>query len=480
MAEGRRVLSVTSECVPLVKTGGLADVAGALPAALAAEGWQMRVLLPAYPGIAARFEALEPLWSDPDLFGGPARVLGGRLDGTDFLLVEAPHLFDRAGGPYSAAGGGDHPDNAERFAALCWAALEIARGALSDGWRPDLVHAHDWQGALAPVYLHYEGLRTPSVLTIHNMAFQGVMPQSRLAGLRLPPWAFSDGTLEYWGQLSALKGGIELAWHVTTVSPSYARELLRAEFGMGLEGVIAAKRGAVSGILNGIDAQIWDPERDPQIAPFSLRRPKGKEENRARLIEAFGLGEVPGPLAVVVSRMTWQKGLDLLPEALDGFVARGGGLAILGSGDAAIEAALAEAAARHPGRVAIRRGYDEPLSHLMFAGGDAVLVPSRFEPCGLTQMYGLRYGAIPVVSAVGGLGDTVIHANPPALASGAATGIVFTHVDSLGLSQALDQLCTLHADPGAFRALQRAAMKQDMGWRQSAAAYARLYEDLTR
>lgn len=474
-----RVLSVASECVPLIKTGGLADVAGALPRALAAQGWDMRVLIPAYSGIAARFADLATVWETHDLFGGHARVLQGTLDGGTFLLLQAPHLYDRPGGPYLSPAGFDHWDNPERFAALSWAAMEIARGGLYDGWRPEVVHAHDWQGALLPVYLRYQDVPVPSVLTIHNIAFQGVVDRERLPALRLPDWAFTSGALEYWGRISVLKGGIEMAGRVTTVSPSYARELIRPEFGMGLEGVIAARGASVEGILNGIDDAVWNPETDPEITPFSLRKPRGKEVNRESLIAEFGLADVPGPLAVIVSRMSWQKGLDIVPDALEGFVARGGALAILGSGEPAIETALSAAAVRFPGRVAVRHGYDEALSHRMFAGADAVLVPSRFEPCGLTQMYALRYGAIPVVAAVGGLADTVINANPAALSQGIATGIVFTRVDSLGLSQALDQLCMLHAQPTLFRAMQRAGMKQQMGWARSAAEYARVYGELT-
>ncbi|MEI4485287.1 glycogen synthase GlgA [Frigidibacter sp. MR17.14] len=473
-----RVLSVTSECVPLIKTGGLADVAGALPAALRAEGWDMRVLMPAYPGLKERFAALEPVWGEPDVMGGPAQVLAGRLEGIDFLMFDAPHLFDRAGSPYLGPDGLDHPDNAERFAALSWAAAAIARDGLSTGWKPDVIHAHDWQGGLAPVYARLQGLSVGTVVTIHNIAFQGLAPAEKMGALRLSWDAFHSGMFEYWGQISALKGGITAADRVTTVSPTYARELMRPEVGMGLQGVIADRGAAMTGILNGIDEIAWNPEADPGVLPYSTRQMKGKAANRDRLRADFGLGEVPGPLAVVVSRMSWQKGLDLLPQVLDGFVARGGGLAVLGAGDAEISAGLAAVAARHPGRVAVRTGYDEALPHRMFAGGDAVLVPSRFEPCGLTQMYGLRYGAVPVVSAVGGLADTVIDANKAALDAGCATGVVFTQVDRLGLAQALDRLVDLYAQPGVFRAIQRAGMKQDMGWRRSAAAYARLYEDI--
>jgi starch synthase len=476
----RRVLSVASECVPLLKTGGLADVVGALPRALAGQGWQMRVLMPAYPGLAARLEpGAREVWAEPALFGGPGRVLEGRLGELDLLLLEAPHLYDRPGGPYGGPGG-DFDDNADRFAALSWAAAQIAEHGLADGWRPEVLHCHDWQAGLAPAYLRFAGVQdVRSVMTVHNIAFQGLAPAWKLKGLRLPDSAFNADVLEYYGHIGALKAGLVLADAITTVSPSYARELMRPEFGMGLEGVIARRAAVVSGILNGIDTEVWSPEADPAIEPFSARRMAGKAKNRAALIQEFGLGEVPGPLAVIVSRLTGQKGLDLVPGAVEEFTGLGGGLVVLGSGDAQLEAALRAQADRTPGRIGVRIGYDEALSHRLFAGGDAVLVPSRFEPCGLTQMYGLRYGAVPLVSATGGLNDTVIDANPAALAAGVATGVVFSPVDALALEQALRRLVTLYDDRPAWRQMQRNGMNARLDWGASSAAYAALYESLT-
>jgi len=472
-----RVLSVASEAVPLLKTGGLADVVGALPGALAAVGWQMRVLLPAYRGLRARIADWPVVMSDADLFGGPAAVRAGAVGGVGMLLLDAPHLYDRAGGPY-AGPGGDWGDNPQRFAALSWIAARIAREGLADGWRPEVLHCHDWQAGLAPAYLAYGGARdVGSVITIHNIAFQGWAEASQLAALRLPQAEFHAGALEYFGGLSALKAGLITADAITTVSPTYATELVRPEFGMGLEGVIAARAGRVSGILNGVDEAVWSPEIEP--LPYSRRRLKGKAANRAALCAEFGL-EVPGPLAIVVSRMSDQKGIDLIAAVLPDFIEGGGGLVVLGSGDPGLEAMMRTLAARHPGRVAVRIGYDEALSHRMFAGGDAVLVPSRFEPCGLTQMYGLRYGTLPVVAAVGGLADTVITANPAAMAAGVATGITFQPTDAVAFGQALRHLLTLHADPALWGRVQRNAMRQPVGWQASAAAYAALYESLRR
>lgn len=469
-----RVLSVASECVPLVKTGGLADVVGALPAALAGQGWEMRVLVPAYRSLRGRLKAMVPVLDEPGLWGGPGRVFFGQIDGVGVYLLDAPHLFDREGGPY-AGPGGDWPDNIQRFAALSWVAARMARAGVA-GWTPQVLHAHDWQAALAPAYLRYHGSGgVGSVLTIHNIAFQGWAPASALEDLRLPAAEFHPDALEYFGNLSTLKAGLVTADRITTVSPNYAAELMRPEFGMGLQGVIAARAGVVSGILNGVDEGVWSPEAAAQ--PYSAAKLARKAANRAALCAEFGL-EVPGPLAILVSRLTDQKGIDLLPGAMPAFVATGGGLVVLGSGEPGLEAAMRGLAAAYPGRVAVRIGYDEALSQRMFAGGDAVLVPSRFEPCGLTQMYGLRFGAVPVVSAVGGLADTVINASPAALAVGAATGVVFHPVDGLALGQALARLVTLYREPKVWTAVQKAAMRQPVGWQGSAAAYARLYAGL--
>ncbi len=476
---GGKVLSVASECVPLLKTGGLADVVGALPGALAGTGWTMRVLLPAYRPLRALCQTWDEVWVESDLFGGPGRVHAGLIEGLSVLLLDAPHLFDREGGPY-AGPGGDWPDNALRFAALGWAAAIIARDGLSDGWRPDILHAHDWQGGLAPAYLHYLGAGdVRSVMTVHNIAFQGWAPAAMLAALRLPAEQFHADALEYFGGLSTLKAGLITADAITTVSPTYAAELMRPEFGMGLQGVIAARSDRVTGILNGVDTDVWSPEEDRAIKPYSVRTLARKGLNRDALLAEFDL-DVPGPLAIVVSRLTDQKGIDLLPAVVPAFIEGGGGLAVLGSGDSALETAMLALETRFPGRVGVKIGYDEDLSHRMFAGGDAVLVPSRFEPCGLTQMYGLRYGTLPVVAATGGLIDTVIGASPATLAAGVATGIVFLDTDALGLSQALKRLLDLFADTATWQRMQRNAMKHPVGWDASAAAYARLYEGLRR
>ncbi len=470
-----RVLSVASECVPLVKTGGLADVVGALPGALAPLGWEMRVLLPAYRGLRARLDGWREVWREEGLWGGPGRVFLGSVDGLEVMLLDAPHLFDRLGGPY-ASPTGDWGDNPQRFAALSWVAARIAREGATDGWKPDVLHVHDWQAGFAPAYLAYGGSEgVGSVMTIHNIAFQGWASGNLLAELRLPADQFYPGALEYFGGLSSLKAGLVTSDRITTVSPTYAAELMRPEFGLGLQGVIGARAGVVSGILNGVDAGVWNPQIEP--LPYSARAMQGKAANRAALCAQFRL-EVPGPLAIIVSRLTDQKGIDLVPQVLPEFIEAGGGLVVLGSGDPGLEGAMRDLAARYPGRVGLRIGYDEALSHRLFAGGDAVLVPSRFEPCGLTQLYGLRYGTLPVVAAVGGLADTVIHANPAAISAGVATGITFHPTDAVAFATAMRQLLALHADPKLWARVQKNAMKQDVSWANSAREYAALYESL--
>ncbi|WP_223479222.1 glycogen synthase GlgA [Oricola indica] len=472
----RQALSVASECAPLIKTGGLADVAGALPAAMLETGWKLRTLLPGYPSVIAALKRKRVVREDADLMGGPARLLEATVAGLDLLVLDAPHLYDRKGAIYLGPDGKDWPDNPERFAALSWIAAAIAAEGVGD-WRPDVMHLHDWQASLAPVYLREMDApaHVPSLLTIHNIAFHGMAPASRLEGLRLPPSGFQPDGFEYYGAINALKAGLVYADKLSTVSPTYARELMLPEFGMGLDGVLRSRRADLVGILNGIDESFWDPQTDPEISPF--KSPKKKAVNRAMLIEEFGLAHTDGPLAVVISRLTEQKGLDLLLDALPAFVARGGQVALLGSGDAALEAAWRNAADGMP-QVSVRIGYDEALSHRMMAGGDAVIVPSRFEPCGLTQLYGLRYGAIPVVAMTGGLADTVIRANDAALVADVATGFQFFPVTADSLADALGRLCDLFADKPAWERMQRRAMRHPVGWSASAPRYAALYESL--
>lgn len=468
----RAALSVTSECVPLVKTGGLADVAGALPAAMADKGWELRTLLPGYPRVMAQLPQMETVLEESELIGGRGRLLFGRVAGLDLYVLDAPHLYDRSGSPYNDDQGRDYWDNPERFAALCWMATRLARER-ADGWRPEIVHCHDWQAGLAPYFLRDDP--TPTILTIHNIAFHGLAPPDRMGVLGLSSDYFNDAGFEYWNNISALKAGLNFANKLTTVSPTYASELATPEFGMGMDGVLRAREADLVGILNGIDLDVWDPATDPEIATY--KSPKGKAKAKKALRDEFGLPESQGPLCVLVSRLSAQKGLDLLYDALPALTDRGGQLALLGSGDPTIEHGFNVLAENNP-NVSVWIGYNEALAHRMVAGGDAILVPSRFEPCGLTQLYGLRYGTPPVVARTGGLADTVIDASPMAMRAGVATGLQFSPITAHALARALIRLTELFADREAYTRIRRNGMKAEVGWNASAAEYATLYESL--
>ncbi|NBB25491.1 glycogen synthase GlgA [Porphyrobacter sp. SLTP] len=477
-----KVLSVASEAVPLVKTGGLADVAGALPAALAAQGVEVTTFIPGYPAVLTALGKAKAVHSWDALLGEKARLLAGKIGGYPLLVLDAPALFARPGGPYSDATGRDWDDNWRRFAAFARAAADIAGGAVK-GRSFDLVHAHDWQTGLVPAYLRLApltgGRAVPSVITIHNMAFQGYYPAEIFPQLGLPPAAWTVDGVESYGGVGFLKAGMQLADAITTVSPTYAGEIRSVEFGMGLEGVVLARSNRVHGILNGIDTAEWNPASDPHLAAqYSAGKLAARAKNKRAVEQEFGLDRDDGALFVVVSRLTWQKGMDVLETVVDHLVGIGGRLALLGSGDVEIANAFLAAAARHPGRVGVRLGYDEGLSHRLQGGGDAILIPSRFEPCGLTQLYGLAYGCVPVVSRTGGLADTVIDANPAALAAGVATGIEMNAVTHGALAMAVSRAVALYAQPAQWKRLQKNGMTADFSWGASGAAYAGLYRQL--
>ncbi len=465
-------LSVTSECVPLIKTGGLADVAGALPKALNKNGIAVRTLLPGYPAVLKAVKSPSTLKVIDDCFGGSAQLLAGTHQELDLLILDAPHLYNRDHGIYLDNNGEDWPDNIERFAALSRVAADIANG-LVDDWQPDIVHCHDWQAGLTPYYMKVNNSKAKSIITIHNIAFQGIAPARKRRALSILPKDFNPEGVEYFGNISTLKAGLMYADKLTTVSPTYAQELMTHEFGMGMEGVLRYRKNDFMGILNGIDESIWSPEVDTEI--INYKSPRGKNLNKIKLQKEFNLSKAKGPLCVVVSRLSEQKGLDILLEALPTLLSRDGQLILLGSGDSWLENEFRNIP--HP-NVSVFIGYDEKLSHRMIAGADAILVPSRFEPCGLTQLYGLRYGTLPVVSSTGGLADTVVSASPAAIASQVATGIQFNPITPLALSQALSKLCDLYEQPKLWSKLQRNAMKQSVGWEDSGHSYARLYKEL--
>ena len=477
------VLSVASECAPLIKTGGLADVVGSLPGALVAHGVSMRMLLPGYPAVKAAMrkagaqsvvlpETLPPM-------GGTARLLVARYGALDLIALDLPAFFERPGNPYLGPDGQDWPDNAQRFAALSAVGAWIAQHGV-EGWTPDAVHVHDWQAGLVPAYLHQAGAHIPTVATIHNIAFQGLFDANLLAPLGIDARLFHSEGLEYYGRIGFLKAALVYADRITTVSPTYAREVMTPDYGMGLEGVLQRRAVDVSGILNGVDTDVWDPAHDPLIAkPYSARALKGKAANRAALTARFRLTEVDGPLICVISRMTRQKGLDVLLETLPALIDSGAALAVLGAGDRDLETGFIAAARRYPGQIGVMIGYDETLSHQIQAGGDAILVPSRFEPCGLTQLYGLRYGTLPLVARTGGLADTVVDANEAALIAGVATGFVFAPVSPTALGDTLCRVVRLYADRPTWTAMIRHAMRHPVGWDLSAARYAALFRGLT-
>ena len=474
------VLAVAPEIFPLVKTGGLADVTGALPAALAHENISVVTVVPGYPAVIDAMRDATAVHAWPYLSGGSARLLRGQAAGLDLLVLEAAHLYGRPGNPYLGPDGHDWPDNAQRFAALARAAADIGSGLLAD-YAPDIVHAHDWQAGLTAAYLRYgQGKRPPTVMTVHNLAFQGIFPPALMPALGLPLASFSIEGVEYYGAIGFLKAGLALSDAITTVSPTYAAEIRTPEGGMGLDGLLRSRARVLHGILNGIDESVWDPAADELIPTQYTAAMLGRRAtNKSELQRRLGLSPAPDAMLLgVVSRLTWQKGLDMLLADLDALVASGAQLALLGAGEPVLEEGFAAAVATHPGQVGCKIGYDEVLAHLIQAGADALLVPSRFEPCGLTQLCALRYGNPPVVARVGGLADTVIDANEMAVAAGAGNGVQFAPATREMLTAAIGRTMALWREPAVWRRLQRNGMKTDVSWRRPAARYAALYRGL--
>jgi len=473
------VLSIASECYPLVKTGGLADVVGALPKAMAPLGVAMRTLVPGYPSVMGQMTDVRVAAELPDFFDGWAKLLWARAGGLDLVVLEAPHLYDRPGNPYVGPDGADWADNWKRFAALSFAAYELGRG-IADGYRPQLLHCHDWQSGLVPAYVAFNApIRSKTILTVHNLAFQGRFGWDIFPQLRLDHPAANESAIEFYGGISFLKAGLQCADALTTVSPTYAHEITTEAYGMGLQGLLQSRADVLYGITNGIDVAEWNPLTDVALpATYNASTIHQRLANKAALAQAFELEEGPGPLFGVVSRLTWQKGMDMLAGCIDEIVAHGGRLAVLGSGEVALEQGFKAAAVRHPGKVGIVTKYDERLSHLVQGGADVMVIPSRFEPCGLTQLYGLRYGCVPLVSRVGGLADTVIDANEAAVESGSATGIVFSPATQEALSHAIRRTIQLFGRHKVWSKMQRRGMKSEVSWEASAEKYADLYHNL--
>ncbi|MGA7800724.1 MAG: glycogen synthase GlgA [Gammaproteobacteria bacterium] len=474
------VLFVTSEAHPLIKTGGLADVCGSLPPALHGMGQDVRLVIPAYPQALERAQALRTVASLTLPFvPEPVTLLEGRLPDSPVpvYLVDYPLYFDRPGNPYVTADGIDWPDNAQRFACFARAAVAIAQDRAGLDWRPDIVHCHDWQSGLVPALLAEETRRPATVFTIHNLSYQGLFDWATFQGLNLPyKWWTMDG-LEFFGKMSFIKSGLVFSDWLTTVSPNYAEEITTAEFGCGLEGLLAHRTDRLEGILNGVDYTVWDPGHDTLIAQTydadSLDR---KAANKTELQRRFGL-PVDGavPLLAHVGRLVDQKGIDLLLEILPQLAQRRMQLVLLGSGQKTLEEALRTAERQYPESIGVTIGYDETLAHLVEAGADGFIMPSRFEPCGLNQIYSLRYGTAPIVRRTGGLADTVVDADAFNLQEGLATGFVFGDATPAALLGAIDRALILYAHADAWRQLTATCMAQDFSWGRSAERYLDLY-----
>ena len=474
------ILFVTSEMAPWVKTGGLGDVAAALPAALQRARHDVRVLIPAYPALLAAFPQASLLAELPALAPAlpPARLLAAEADGLPLLLLDCPELFDRPGNPYLDAHGLDWADNGIRFGLLSRVAALLGQPASPLDWRPDVVHLNDWQSALAPAWLHYEG-GAASVVTVHNIAFQGNFAADLLPALGLPDQAWRFDGVEYHGPLSFLKAGLQLATLISTVSPTYAQEIQDEAFGYGLAPLLRHRAGALRGILNGVDSALWNPAADPALAvPYAANRLAAKRENKRALQNEMDLTVAEDrPLFGIISRLTEQKGLDLLLTLGEGITRLPAQLAILGSGDKTMEAGFTDLATRFPGQIAVKLGFDETLAHRIEAGADCFLMPSRFEPCGLNQMYSLRYGTPPIVRATGGLADTVIDVSEATLADKTANGFVIAEATPHALWLALERATRCWHDRKLWQRIQQNGMRRDFSWEHAAHDYTTLYRD---
>jgi starch synthase len=475
-----RVLHVAAEVFPLVKTGGLADVVAALPVALAEQGADVRLLLPGLPAVLDAVQGARTVIDIGTCFGAlRVKLLRGRMPGSGLpvYIVDAPYLYRRNGSPYQDHDGEEWPDNLQRFALLGWVAAHLAAADADPLWSPQVVHAHDWHAAMACAYIaEHPPTQAATVFTVHNLAFQGLFPMHDWPLLGAASRLMSPAGIEFHGQLSFMKAGLLYADHVTTVSPSYAQEIATHEFGCGLEGVVRQRVGHVSGILNGIDTQIWNPATDPAITQrYDAERLQGKLACRHALQAELGLlADDRALLLTVVSRLTAQKGLDLVLAALPDLLRSGVQLAVQGTGEPALEAAFRMAEQAHPGRVHVHIGYDEARAHRLIAGADAIAVPSRFEPCGLTQMYGLRYGTLPIVRRVGGLVDTV----RDDLVAHASTGFMFDAATPAAFERCVQRAIEARRQGPVWHEMMQAAMSQELSWLGPAQQYLALYERL--
>lgn len=474
-----RVLFATSELYPLAKTGGLADVCAALPATLAGFGTDIRAMLPGYSSVLDTVRCPEAVADLP--FGG--RLLLGRTPDTDLpvYVFDSPELFRRRGGPYQDGDKRDWPDNLQRFSAFSAAVVHLGLRGDGSGWLPDLVHANDWHTGLVPALIKLQdGPRPSTVFTIHNLAYQGNFPLDAARSVGLPEALLTPEAAEFYGQLSCLKAGIRYADRLTTVSPTYAREILTPEFGAGLDGLLRVRAGDLVGILNGIDTRLWNPAEDAALpAHYDTDHPDGKREVKALVCQDFGLDPTsPEPLVIGVNRLTQQKMADVVLDALPILLDEGAQIILHGEGDPELETAFRAAAVGHESQLAVRIGYQETLAHRLHAAADIALTPARFEPCGLTTMYALRYGALPITCPVGGLADTVVDIDAESSDTITGTGFVFSEPTAEALASTMRRARSLFRDPVAWNRARYAAMSCDFGWDISTRRYLALYRDL--
>ena len=481
-----RILFAASEVYPLVKTGGLADVACYLPTALHELGHDVRIVMPAYRSVLDRISGFRPGKERLlDEFDTRYRLLRGMLPGTDIpvYLVDIPELFNRPGDPYHSASGDGWPDNARRFAVFGEVIRMLGQGRSGIRWQPHIVHCNDWHTGLAPALLAQERDRPATVFSIHNLAYQGDFTYDTFQSLNLPDAFWSPETMEFYGRFAFIKGGLVFADRLVTVSPSYAGEILTPEFGFGMEGLLHKRQQDLAGILNGVDYRIWDPRHDSFIDQhYWLTDLNNKAVNKRLLQKRLGLQEDEHAVLLAhISRLTWQKGIDLILDGASTLLQNERvQLAVLGSGDAGYVTGLQNVRSAYPGRIATSFEYNEALAHHIQAGADMLLMPSRYEPCGLTQMYSLRYGTIPVVRRTGGLADTVVNTTTETLAARTATGFDFEEANTSAFLQATRAAVECYRSAGQWRQIMQTAMQQDFSWQTSARQYESIYLDLLK
>lgn len=475
----RKVLYITSEAFPLIKTGGLADVAGSLPIALSNLSHDVHILLPAYPDVLRQVKKSRQLVTGT-YYNLEVSLFETQLPGSQLKvwLVNCPAVFERPGGPYIDDKGRPWHDNALRFAIFCRVAVDIAMNKLGLGWQPDIVHCNDWQSGLVPALLELHKKRPATVFTVHNLAYHGLFDYQTFLDLGLPARLWKQDGLEFYGQMSFIKGGLAFADRINTVSPTYAREILRPEYGYGLDGLLLHRQDRLTGILNGIDSEVWDPETDQYLqTTYSKKTLTDKSINKTALQKQLGLPvDADIPLIGMVSRMVEQKGLDTILKGMQEILALPVQIIMLGTGEIHYEIKLAEWASKHPSQLKVIIGYKEPLSHQIEAGSDLFLMPSTFEPCGLNQLYSLRYGTLPIVRNVGGLADTVVDASEENINNATANGFVVKEQTVSGLLATIERALSLYAQDKIWHQLQVTAMEADFSWQSSAEHYTRLYE----